>query len=262
MTSQTELDGKTAFITGANRGIGKAIASAYAGAGANLFLLDLRTDQLSNIAEEAKLQGVRAVYLQGDVTRPEEVEQAMATAEDEVGGIDVLVNCAGIYQSQPFLDYKLEDWNRVLEVNVTGTFLCSQAALRRMTQRGRGKIINLSSVAGRVGSKFRAGYSTSKHAVIGLTRCIAIEFAEHGITANAICPGMVDTDMFASVVQGDAEIMGVDPETMLGMLQKRALQQRLLRPDEIARLAIYLASPASDGMTGQAITYSAGMVMQ
>ncbi len=117
-------------------------------------------------------------------------------------------------------------------------------------------------MAGRIGSNFRAGYSTSKHAVIGLTRCIAIEFAEHGITANAICPGMVDTDMFASVVQGDAEIMGVDPETMLGMLQKRALQQRLLRPDEIARLAIYLASPASDGMTGQAIMYSAGMVMQ
>jgi NAD(P)-dependent dehydrogenase (short-subunit alcohol dehydrogenase family) len=262
MTSQTELDGKTAFITGANQGIGRAIASAYAGAGANLFLLDLKTDRLPAIAEEAKAQGVRASHRRGDVTLPEEVEQAVAAAEEELGGIDVLVNCAGIYQSRPFLDYKLEDWHRVLEVNVTGTFLCSQAALRRMTQRGKGKIINLSSVAGRMGSKFRAGYSTSKHAVIGLTRCIAMEFGEHGITANAICPGMVDTDMFASVVHGDAEILGTDPETMMGMLQQRALQRRLLRPEEIARLAVYLASPASDGMTGQALTYSAGMVMQ
>ncbi|MCZ6558862.1 MAG: SDR family NAD(P)-dependent oxidoreductase, partial [SAR324 cluster bacterium] len=179
-----------------------------------------------------------------------------------LGPIDVLVNGAGICQSIRFLDYTLEDWNRLMEVNVAGTFLCSQAALRRMTQRGRGKIINIASIAGRIGSKYRASYNASKHAVIGLTRCLAVEFADDGITANAICPGMVDTEMFAGVVAGDAEISGVDQETMLGILQQRALQKRLLRPEEIAGLALFLASPASDGMTGQALTYSGGIVMQ
>ena len=262
MTSQFRLDGKTAFITGANRGIGRAIAIEFARAGANLFLFDRQTDRISGIAEEAQAQGVRALSREGDVTRPAEVEQAVAAAEEELGGIDVLVNCAAICQSIRFLDYTLEDWNRLMEINVAGTFLCSQAALRRMTGRGRGKIINLASIAGRIGSKFRACYNASKHAVIGLTRCIAVEFAEDGITANAICPGMVETDMFAGVVAGDAEISGVDQETMLAALQQRALQKRLLQPEEIATLALYLASPASDGMTGQAITYSGGIVMQ
>ncbi|MCZ6474008.1 MAG: SDR family oxidoreductase [SAR324 cluster bacterium] len=262
MAAQFQIEGITAFITGANRGIGKAIASQFAKAGANLFLYDRQTDQLAGIVDEAQALGVKVLHQQGDVTSPEQVEQAVAAAEDGLGPIDVLVNGAGICQSIRFLDYTLEDWNRLMEVNVAGTFLCSQAALRRMTQRGRGKIINLASIAGRIGSKYRASYNASKHAVIGLTRCLAVEFADDGITANAICPGMVDTEMFAGVVAGDAEISGVDQETMLGILQQRALQKRLLRPEEIAGLALFLASPASDGMTGQALTYSGGIVMQ
>lgn len=262
MYTQPPLEGKTAFITGANGGIGAAIALEYARAGANLFLFDSKTDNLVGISRQAETNGVTALHEQGDVTHLQGVEQAMAAAESGLGAVDILVNCAGIFQSISLLDYTLEEWNRVMEVNVTGTFLCSQAALRRMTRRGRGKIINLSSIAGRMGGKFRAGYSTSKHAVIGLTRCIAVEFAEHGITANAICPGMVDTEMFAGVVRGDAENLGIAPEAMLENLQQRALQKRLIQPEEIARLAVYLASPASDGMTGQAITYSGGMIMQ
>ena len=262
MASQRQLEGKTVFITGANKGIGAAIALEFTREGANLFLMDLQADNLPAMIEEARSLGVKAGHRQGDVTLPAEVEQAVDAAEKDLGGIDVLVNCAGIFQSTPFLDYSLENWTRVLEVNVTGTFLCSQAVLRRMTGRGRGKIINLSSIAGRMGSKFRAAYSTSKHAVIGLTRCIAIEFAEQGITANAICPGMVDTDMFAQVVRQDAEIRGIDPETMKAQFQSRSLKPRLIPPVEIARLALYLASPASDGMTGQALTYSDGIVMQ
>lgn len=262
MNMQPPLEGKTAFITGANGGIGAAIAMEYAQAGANLFLFDASTGNLAEIARQAEAEGATVLHGQGDVTKPHDVERALETAESGLGALDVLVNCAGIFQSISLLDYTLEDWNRVMDVNVTGTFLCSQAALRRMTKRGRGKIINLSSVAGRIGGRFRAGYGTSKHAVIGLTRCIAVEFAPDGITANAICPGMVETEMIGEVIRGDAENLGLDPAAMQDMLQQRALQKRLIQPEEIARLALYLASPASDGMTGQALTYSGGMVMQ
>lgn len=262
MAAEGRLKGKKAFITGASRGIGRSIALEFAAEGADLFLLDLNDEALEEVAREAETRGAKALPRRGDVTDPESVEQAAAAAERELGEIDVLVNCAGIFQSIAFLDYPVEEWRRVLEVNVTGSFLCAQAVLKRMTGRGRGKVINLASVAGRLGGKFRAGYSTSKHAVIGLTRCIAVEFAEHGITANAICPGMVDTEMFASVVAGDAENLGIDNDEAWAGLQKRALQPRLLDPREIARLAVYLASSDADGMTGQALTYSGGMVMQ
>jgi NAD(P)-dependent dehydrogenase (short-subunit alcohol dehydrogenase family) len=257
------LQGKAAVITGANRGIGRATAEAFAAEGASLMLCDLDGANLPEIASAAGELGVEAAHRVTDVTRPEDVEAVMAEAEGAFGRIDVLVNCAGIFQSLKFLDYSLEDWNRVLAVNVTGTMLCCQAALRRMTVRGSGKIVNLASVAGRMGGPLRAGYSASKHAVIGLTRCLALEFAGAGITVNAICPGMVDTDMFAEVVRGDAENLGrKDHENMLAELMKRSPQGRYIQPQEIAALAVYLASPAADAMTGQAITLDGGMVMQ
>lgn len=257
------LQGQVAVITGANRGIGRATAEAFAAEGASLMLCDLDGANFPEIASAAEAQGVEAAHRVADVTRPEDAEAVMSEAEERFGRIDVLVNCAGIFQSLKFLDYSLEDWNRVLAVNVTGTMLCAQAALRRMTARGSGKIVNLSSVAGRMGGPLRSGYSTSKHAVIGLTRSLALEFAGAGITVNAICPGMVETDMFAEVVRGDAENLGrKDPEVMLTELMKRSPQGRYIQPQEIAALAVYLASPAADAMTGQAVTLDGGMVMQ
>jgi len=196
------------------------------------------------------------------VTRPAEVEAVMSAAEQHFGQIDVLVNAAGIFQARRFLDYDLEDWNRVLAVNLTGTMLCCQAALRRMVPRKSGRLINLSSAAGRAGGRFRAGYSTSKHAVVGLTRCLALEFAQEGITANAICPGMVETEMFASVVRQDAELLGErDVEGLHAHLLTRSPQRRMIRPEEVAGLAAYLASPEADSFTGQAVGLDGGMVM-
>ena len=186
----------------------------------------------------------------------------MAAAERRFGRIDVLVNAAGIFQARRFLDYPLEDWNQVLAVNLTGTMLCCQAALRRMVPRQAGKLINLSSAAGRAGGRFRAGYAASKHAVVGLTRCLALEFAQDGITANAICPGMVETDMFASVVRQDAELLGErDVAALHAQLLTRSPQRRMIRAAEIAGLAAYLASPEADSFTGQAVGLDGGMVM-
>ena len=263
MNTQRRLHDKVAVVTGANQGMGRAIALAFAAQGAQLVLCDLNGSNLPEIVKEAGAEGVDAEHTTADVTRPQDVEAVMQGAEQRFGRIDILVNCAGIFQSRRFLDYTLEDWNDIMNVNLTGTFLCCQAALRRMVPRRSGKLINLASVAGRIGGPFRAGYAASKHAVIGLTRCLALEFAEHGINANAICPGMVDTDMFEGVVRQEAELLGVkDTQAMLATLLKRSAQQRLIRPEEIALLAVYLASPESDGMTGQAVTLSGGMVMQ
>ncbi len=201
-------------------------------------------------------------HARADVTNPGDVEEAISAAERELGRIDILVNNAGIFQSVHFLAYRLEDWNRMLEVNVTGVFLCSQAVLRRMVPAGGGKIINLSSIAGKSGSKYMAAYNTSKHAVIGLTRCLATEMAEHGVNVNAICPGLIDTGMFDGLLESLGEKYGTDdPERMRARMVKGVPIGRMIDPAEIAGLAVYLGSPESDGMTGQALTLSGGLLM-
>jgi 3-hydroxybutyrate dehydrogenase len=256
------LQGKTALVTGANQGIGRAIALAFAAEGAHLFLCDVNAEKLPEIAEATRRHGAEAHWETADVTRPDDVERAMGEAEQKLGRIDILVNNAGIFQSERFLAYKLGDWNRMLEVNVTGTFLCAQAALRRMVPAGGGKIVNMASIAGKSGAKFMAAYNTSKHAVIGLTRCLALEMAEHGINVNAICPGLVDTDMFDRLLVTVSGIYGMDdPEILRRAMLKRVPMGKMNQPEEIAQLAVYLASPESDGMTGQALTLSGGMVL-
>jgi NAD(P)-dependent dehydrogenase (short-subunit alcohol dehydrogenase family) len=256
------LEGQVAVITGANQGMGRAIAERFAAEGARLFLMDLSDGNLPAIAQAAADQGSEAAHRAGDVTRPADVEAAMAAAEQRFGRIDVLVNAAGIFQARRFLDYPLEDWNRVLAVNLTGTMLACQAALRRMLPRRSGRLINLASAAGRTGGRLRSGYSASKHAVVGLTRCLALEFAADGITANAICPGMVETDMFASVVRQDAELLGErDVAAMHARLLHRSPQRRMIQAAEIAGLAAYLASPEAGSFTGQAVGLDGGMVL-
>ena len=257
------LDELVAVITGANQGIGRTIAERYAAEGARLFLVDRNDTNFAAISQAAARLGTEAAMRKADVTRPADMEAVMAAAEQRFGQIDVLVCAAGIYHSRHFLELTVEDWNQMLAVNVTGTMLACQAALKRMLPRRRGKLITLSSAAGKAGGRFRASYSTSKHAVIGLTRCLAVEFAGEGITANAICPGMIDTDMFASVVKQDAELLGErDVPALHARLLKRSLQGRLIAPQEIAGLAAYLASAEADSVTGQALSLDGGMVMQ
>lgn len=262
MATGGRLMGKSTVITGANQGIGRAIALAFAAQGADLFLTDIKTERLEELAQAARRHGIEAEWRQADVTRAGEIDATMAAAEAKFGKIDVLVNNAGIWHSEAVLDYREEDWSRVMAVNVTGTFLASQAALRRMVPRRSGKLVNLASIAGKQGSKFAAAYIVSKHAVIGLTRAMASEMAEHGINVNAICPGLVDTDMFDGLLDDLAGRMDFqEPERLRHAMLKGVPLGRMIQPEEIASLAVYLASEESDGMTGQALTLSGGRLM-
>lgn len=263
MPAKPRLEGKTAFITGANQGIGAAMARAMAAEGANLFLADLKTDGIGQVAEEARALGVKAEHGVLDVTDETVVEAMLSEAEAKVGAVDILVNCAGVFHAAPILEYQRSDWDRVMTINVTGTLLCCQAALRRMIPRGQGKIVNLASIAGRRGAKFATAYVASKHAVIGITRSLAMETAAQGIRVNAICPGYINTDMYDEVAAGVGALNGVDdPERFREMMVRGTPIHRMVEPEEIALLGVYLASPESDGMTGQAITLSGGLVMQ
>jgi galactitol 2-dehydrogenase len=258
---QPRLHGRCAVITGANQGIGAATARRFAREGARLHLWDRRSDGIAAVLEAARAEGVTAAAREMDVTDPGQVEAAMAAAEAELGRIDVLVNCAGIFHAAPLVETRVEDWNRVMAVNVTGTLLCCQAALRRMIPRGYGKIVNLASIAGRRGNKLVSAYAASKHAVIGLTRSAAMEVAEHGITVNAICPGYVNTEMFDSVLGAFGSPQGIDdPEKMRRNMLRSVPLGRMQEPEEIAGVAVYLASAESDGMTAQTLVYDGGLV--
>ena len=255
------LEGKKALVTGASRGIGRAIAEAFAAEGAVLALAATTLAGLRDVeASVASLGTAAPVPLAGDLSDPAEAARIVADAKVGLGGLDVVVNNAGIYKAARFVDYTPQDFDTVMKVNVYGVFHVMQAALRSMQAAGSGKIVNIASTAGRHESPNQAAYNASKHAVVGLMRCAALEHAGHGITVNAICPGFVETDMIQAF-KTHAEIHGISFEELRAALIARIPIGRVLQPAEIAHLAVYLASSESDGMTGQAITISGGMRM-
>jgi len=254
------LAGRKAVITGASRGIGRAIAEAFALEGADLFLTATSVGNLAEV-ETAVSSGNGAVHLHAaDVSDREAAAGMVAAAQSALGGLDIVVNNAGVYVGKPFIDYDPDEFDRVMKVNAYGVFHVMQHALRAMQDAGYGKIVNIASTAGKWESPNQAAYNASKHAVVGMTRCAALENAPHGITINAICPGFVETDMIDEF-KVHADRAGVDFETFKAATLARVPIGRILQPEEIAHIAVYLASGESDGMTGQTITISGGMRM-
>ena len=265
-TASGRLAGRTALITGASRGIGRAIAQAYGAAGANLFLTATKLAKLEETRESLAGAAVEVRCHTADVSDPDDVEALFAAAVEWRGGLDILVNNAGIYIGKPFVNYELDDLDRVMNVNVRAVFQLTQLAIRHMLERktgdgvGRGKIVNIASTAGKWESPNQAVYNISKHAVVGMTRCAALETAAQGINVNAICPGFVSTGMFDNL-QASADERGVPVEQLQQAIVSRVPMRRLVHPREIGYLAVYLASSESDGMTGQSIPISGGMLM-
>jgi meso-butanediol dehydrogenase / (S,S)-butanediol dehydrogenase / diacetyl reductase len=254
------LSGRTALITGASRGIGRAIALRFAEEGADLFLVATGHGPLEETQALAEAHGATVQRHAADVSQRAAVQAMVDAALAAFGNIDVLVNNAGVYKAARLVDTTPEDFDRILQVNLYGAFHVMQLVLRHMQARGSGKVVNIASTAGKWGSTNQSAYNASKHALVGLTRCAALEMGAHGVNVNAICPGFVQTDMLESF-RAHADILGVPFEKVMEAGLARVPLKRFLQPREIADLAVYLASSESDGMTGQTLLLDGGMLM-
>jgi NAD(P)-dependent dehydrogenase (short-subunit alcohol dehydrogenase family) len=252
------LAGRGAVVTGAGRGIGLAVARALAGAGAAVVVAARTRDAIEAVATELRAAGGRAWAVSCDVTDLPNVQALARAAQTHLGHVDILVNNAGISHSAPLQRITLADWNRILTVNATGTFLCTQAFLPGMVERRWGRVVNIASVAGLSGGKYIAAYSASKHAVVGFTRSAAAEVAGTGVTVNAVCPGYVDTDMTRESVARIAAKTKMSPEAALRAALETTGQRRMISPEDVAHAVLTLCDDAGRATNGETVVIAEG----
>ena len=247
MAMTGRLADQAGIVTGAGRGIGRAIALSLAREGARVAVVDKQPELADETAELVREHGGDAVAVVGDVTDPALARQATEEALRRWGRLDLLVNNVGVFPESPFLEMPLELWRSSFEVNLTSFFLFSQAAAREMARRGGGSMVNISSLDARNGVLDHASYAAAKAGVLGLTHTLALELGPRGIRVNAVCPGIVDTDMTRARIEANRD----------GYLAKIPLR-RIGRPEDIAEVVTFLCSPAAAYVTGQAINVNGG----
>jgi NAD(P)-dependent dehydrogenase (short-subunit alcohol dehydrogenase family) len=252
------LTGRHALVTGAARGIGAEIARTLAAEGAMLTLLGRDRDALARIADSLAGNGHGVVA--ADVADPQAVQLAFAEVRAARGPIAILVNNAGAAESAPFLKTSVELWQRMLSVNLTGSFLCAQAALPDMLEAGWGRIVNIASTAGQKGYAYVSAYTAAKHGVIGLTRSLALEVARKGITVNAVCPGYTDTDILRDSVANVVQKTGRSAEEARAEFAVVNPQRRIVQPSEVADAVRWLCGEGAASVNGQSISVSGGEV--
>ena len=256
----TSLKGRHAVVTGAARGIGAAIARRLADEGAVLTLLGRNLPALESLAAQLPATA-QALSVACDITSADSVAGAFAAARVALGPIAVLVNNAGQAESAPFTSIDAAHWQRMLDVNLTGTFTCIQAALPDMLAAGAGRIANVASTAGLRGYAYAAAYAAAKHGVIGMTRSLALELASRGITVNAVCPGYTDTDIVRDSVARIVVKTGRSADEARAEFVRSNPQGRLVTPAEVADAVAWLCSDGAAAVTGQSISVSGGEVM-
>lgn len=255
-TQSQLLAGRHALVTGGSRGIGAAIARALLAHGARVTITGRDKQRLKRAADESG-----ATVAVADVSDRGAVVQAFEAAQRSSGRVDILVNNAGEALSAPFLKTDLELWRKMLAVNLDGTFFFTQAALPAMLAAGWGRIVNVASTAGLTGYAYVTAYCAAKHAVIGLTRSLAMEVATKGVTVNAICPGYTDTDMVRTSVEKIASKTSKAADAIIAELTSKNPQRRLVSPDEAANAVAWLCLPGSEAIHGQSIAVAGGEIM-
>ncbi len=254
---QNTLDGRHALITGGGSGIGAAIADALAARGACITLVGRNAEKIEKKA--ATLPGAQAVV--ADVTDQASIASALERATKTFGPVAILINNAGAAEPRPFLQTDLANWTKTLDVNLTGAFLCVQAALPGMITAKWGRVVNVASTAGLIAYKGAAAYVAAKHGLIGLTRALALEYADSGVTINAVCPGYTDTDMAAQAVSNIRAHKSMSEAEARAVLAAKNPQKRLITPAEVAAAVAWLCEATSTSVTGQAIPIAGGEVM-
>ncbi|MBM7578464.1 3-oxoacyl-[acyl-carrier protein] reductase [Jeotgalibacillus terrae] len=246
-----KLDGKTAIVTGASRGIGRSIAIELAKNGANVVVnYSGNEEKAKETAREVESAGTKALVFKADVSNADDVQAMLKETLSEFGSIDILVNNAGITKDNLLMRMKEDDWDQVMDINLKSVFLTTKAAARPMMKQRKGKIINVSSIVGVMGNAGQANYVASKAGVIGLTKTSAKELAARGINVNAVAPGFIETDMTGEL----------PPDVQEAMKQMIPLD-RFGKPEDIAKAVVFLASDDADYITGQTIHIDGGMVM-
>jgi NAD(P)-dependent dehydrogenase (short-subunit alcohol dehydrogenase family) len=254
-----QFEGKRVLVTGAGRGIGRAVAEGFGAQGAQVICCARTETEIQAVANG--IGDGRGLAVPCDVGSDASVEACIAKAREAFGGIDILVNSAGISPSCATSKMSTEDWDRVLNVNLTGAFRVTRAVMPEMVERGWGRIIHMASVAGKSGMKYVSAYCASKHGVLGLVRATALELGPTGVTINAVCPGYVNSPMTDGNIQRLADRTGRDAGFIRKVMEDLSPQGRLMESDEIAAMTLYLGSEMARGINGQGINVCGGSVM-
>jgi sorbitol-6-phosphate 2-dehydrogenase len=256
-----KLKNKIALITGAGQGIGKAIAICFAQEGADVAVNDINLSEAEKTSQEIIKLGRRASSYKADVGEQREVNEMVEKILNKYKKIDILVNNVGISKILPFTETTEEVWDKIIDINLKGTFLCCKAVIPQMVKQKNGKIINMSSQSGKRGNSWYAAYCASKFGIIGLTQSIALEFAPHGININAVCPGVIFTPLWDEQLAQYGKKRGLPPEKVKEYLISKIPLGRDPRLEEIANVVLFLVSDESNYMTGQAINVTGGQEM-
>ncbi len=254
-----KLDGKKALITGSGTGIGKAISLKLSSEGAAIALTDIDETSVRNALSEVRKYSPDSIAFKMDVTCEEEIKETVAKASRELGTIDILVNNAGVSTMGRFMDLSEDEWDYNMNVNIKGVWLVTKTVAPILTEKRKGKIIMIASMAAKLGAPLLSHYSASKFAVIGFVQAISKELAEYSINVNAVRPGFVKTDMQDREIAWEAELRGIDsPETVRQEYVEMTPLKRLCYPEDVANIVCFLASEDSNYMTGQALNVTGG----
>jgi 3-hydroxybutyrate dehydrogenase len=252
------VKGRTAVVTGGGRGVGAAVAERLAAGGASILVTARTAREVEAVAERLRGRGHTAHATSCDVADPGSIERMADVARERLGRVDILVNNAGAALAAPIHKTSLDDWMRLMAVNVTGAFLCLKAFLPAMVERRWGRVVNVASIAGLRGDRYIAAYASSKHALVGLTRSAAAETAPHGVTVNAVCPGYLRTDMTRESIARIVERTGRTEDQALDAILKTTPQGRLIEPEEVADAVAFLCGEGARGINGDALVIDGG----